>query len=120
MKHAPGAKAKHLNSPLQFRALGELMKGPQSVRQLFNTAGTNGVPQLISRLCNKGLRIDTEDRQGQNRDGQDCNYKVYKINPASRGLAQQLLDDYATSVLPSSGFKSIAKIKKQNTNARRL
>ncbi len=84
-----------LHSPRQYRALRELLTGPRSVRQLFDSVGCNGVPQLVSALRDKGLQIDTEERKGQDRDGKAVAFCVYVLHRDSRRKAFRLLADYA-------------------------
>lgn len=95
MKKTAATTANRLNSPRQYRALRELLSGPRSVRELFNLAGCNGVPQLIAALRRKGLRIDTEERRGQDRDGRSVTYSVYVLHEGSRRKAFRLLAHYA-------------------------
>lgn len=95
MKETPATTAKRLSSPRQYRALRELMSGPRTVRQLFDSTGCNGVPQLVSSLRRKGLQIDTEERTGSDRDDRPTTYCVYVLHEDSRRLAFRLLADYA-------------------------
>lgn len=95
MKKAPATTAKRLNSQRQYRALSELLKGPQTVRQLFDSTGANGVPQLIASLRGKGLKISTSDRQGCDRDGKPVTYCVYILHFESHRYAFKLLADFA-------------------------
>lgn len=95
MKKAPATTAKRLHSPRQYRALRELMAGPRTVRQLFDSVGCNGVPQLIASLRRKALQIDTTEHQGQDRDGRPVTYSVYILHEDSQRLAFRLLADYA-------------------------
>lgn len=71
------------------------MKGPRSVRELFNSVGANGIPQLISTLRDKGLQIDNEERKGEDRDGRSVTYCAYVLNKDSRRKAFILLASYA-------------------------
>ncbi len=84
-----------LHSPRQYRALRELMCGPRSVRQLFDSVGCNGVPQLISTLREKGLQIDTSERKSHDRDGKPVTFCVYVLHEKSRRLAFRLLANFA-------------------------
>lgn len=94
MKKTPAPTAKRLLSPRQYRALRELLTGPRSVRQLFDSTGSNGVPQLIASLKAKGLEIDTIDRVGFDRDGRKVYFGVYYLEEESRALASELIEDY--------------------------
>ncbi|MHA7809379.1 MAG: hypothetical protein ACX933_06205 [Marinobacter adhaerens] len=71
------------------------MSGPRSVRQLFDSVGCNGVPQLIASLRKKGLQIDSDERNGNDRDGRAATYCAYLLHEDSRHLALRLLADYA-------------------------
>lgn len=95
MKKTPATTAKRLSSPRQYRALRELMSGPRTVRQLFDSVGCNGVPQLVSSLRDKGLQIHTDERKGEDRDGRPVSYCVYVLHEDSRRLAFRLLANYA-------------------------
>ncbi|MBY5961718.1 hypothetical protein [Marinobacter nauticus] len=70
-----------------------LMKGPQSVRDLFNRVCANGVPQLIASLRAKGLQIDTVERKTHDKDGRLVTYCVYVLHRKSHRLAFRLLAD---------------------------
>jgi hypothetical protein len=72
-----------------------LMKGPRSVRELFDKIPCNGVPQLIASLRDKGLQIDTNERKTRDRDDRPVTYSVYVLNRKSHRLAFRLLADYA-------------------------
>lgn len=95
MNKTAADQANRLHSPRQYRALQELMKGPRSVRQLFNSTGANGVPQLIVTLKAKGLQIETCEHIGKDRDGRPTRYAVYVLSEDSRRLALSLLSHYA-------------------------
>ena len=95
MKKTPATTTKRLSSPRQYRALMLLMKGPQSVRDLFNRVCANGVPQLIASLRAKGLQIDTVERKIHDKDGRPVTYCVYVLHRNSHRLAFRLLADYA-------------------------
>jgi biotin operon repressor len=95
MKKTPATTTKRLSSPRQYRALRELMKGPRSVRELFDSIPCNGVPQLISSLRDKGIQIDKVERKTRDRDGRSVKYCVYVLNAESRRLAFRLFADYA-------------------------
>lgn len=71
------------------------MCGPRSVRQLFDSVGCNGVPQLISTLREKGLQIDTSERKSHDRDGKPVTFCVYVLHEKSRRLAFRLLANFA-------------------------
>ena len=94
MKKTPATTTKRLSSPRQYRALRELMKGPQTVRQLLDKAGGNGGPQLIDALRTKGLQILTEWHKGQDRDKRAVRFCEYHLLPASRELAEHLITTY--------------------------
>lgn len=94
MKKTPATTAKRLSSPRQYRALRELLSGPRTVRQLFDSVGCNGVPQLVASLRCKGLQIDTKDLTGPDRDDNPTTYCVYVLHKESRRLAFRLLTDY--------------------------
>jgi len=95
MKKTPATTTKRLSSPRQYRALIELMKGPRSVRELFDRIPCNGVPQLIGSLRDKGLQIDTDERKTQDQDGRPVTYCAYVLHKDSRRLAFNLLASYA-------------------------
>lgn len=95
MKKTPAATAKRLSSHRQFRCVRELMKGPCTVRELFNSVGANGIPQLVASLRAKGLKIDTAERKGHDRDDKPVTFCVYVLHPDSRRRAFRLLADYA-------------------------
>lgn len=95
MNKTPATTTKRLSSPRQYRALMLLMKGPQSVRDLFNRVCANGVPQLIASLRAKGLQIDTVERKTHDKDGRPVTYCVYVLHRNSHRLAFRLLADYA-------------------------
>lgn len=95
MKKTPATTTKRLCSPRQYRALQELISGPRSVRQLFDSVGCNGVPQLVARLRGKGLQIDLDERKSTDRDGRAVTYCVYLLHDDYRWLAINLLDDYS-------------------------
>lgn len=97
-KKTPATTAKRLHSPRQYRALEELMAGPRTVRQLFNSVGCNGVPQLIAALREKGLQIDTAEHEGRDRDGNHVRFGVYVLADESRPLASLLLNDEAPEI----------------------
>lgn len=92
----PAATAQRLTSPRHYRALRELLKGPQTVRQLLFTAGGNGIPQLIASLRSKGLVIATVDRKGRDRDQRPVMYCQYILHRDSHKLAEQLIQEYLT------------------------
>ncbi len=94
MKKDAGHHNQRLSSPRQVRALRELLKGPRSVRELSDSTGANGVPQLISTLRAKGLYIDTIDRVGFDRDGRKVYFGVYYLEEESQALASELIEDY--------------------------
>jgi len=91
MKKTPATTAKRLTSPRHYRALQELLKGPRTIRQLIDKTGANGIPQLIVSLKNKGLRIDTIERTGVDRDGRHVWYGEYILLDESRQLAEKLI-----------------------------
>ena len=91
MKKTPATTAKRLTSPRHYRALQELLKGPRTIRQLIDKTGANGIPQLIVSLKNKGLRIDTIERTGVDRDGRHDWYGEYILLDESRQLAEKLI-----------------------------
>lgn len=93
-KETPATTAKRLNSPRQFRTLSELMEGPRTVRQLWDAVGGNGIPQLISSLRDKGLKIDTAPHAGTDRDNRPCKYGLYILHPDSWLAAERLLNAY--------------------------
>jgi hypothetical protein len=93
-KEAPAPTAKRLNSPRQFRALSELMKGPRTIRQLFDIVGGNGMPQVIETLRKKGVVIITTPQTGTDRDQRPCKFGQYILCPTSRLAAEWLLQDY--------------------------
>lgn len=95
VRKTPAAKAKRLSSPRQYRCLLLLMKGPRSVRELFERVPCNGVPQLIASLRDKGLQIDKDERKARDRDGRPVTYCVYVLHRKSHRLAFRLLADYA-------------------------
>jgi hypothetical protein len=95
MKKTPATTTKRLSSPHHYRALMLLMKGPRTVRELFNSVGANGIPQLVASLRAKGLKINTQERKGHDRDDKPVTYCVYILNIESRRLAFRLLADYA-------------------------
>lgn len=94
MNKTTATTEKRLQSPRQYRALRDLMSGPCTVRELFDSVGCNGVPQLISSLRDKGLQIDTRERKGQDRDGRPVAFCVYVLVDNSRVQAFRLLVDY--------------------------
>lgn len=94
MKKTPATTTKRLSSPRQYRALIELMKGPCTVRELFNSVGANGIPQLVASLRAKGLEIKTDDRKGRDRDENPVTYCEYVLSKDSRRLAFRLIADY--------------------------
>lgn len=94
MKKTPAPTAKRLLSPRQYRALRELLTGPRSVRQLFDTVGCNGVPQLIAALKAKGLIIHNVERSGVDRDGRKIHYGVYRIDLRSVNQAADMVEAY--------------------------
>lgn len=95
MKKTPATTTKRLSSPRQYRALLLLMKGPRSVRELFDRIPCNGVPQLIGSLRDKGLQIDTIDFKTRDRDDKPVTYCAYVLNQESRRKAFNLLASYA-------------------------
>lgn len=95
MKKTPATTTKRLSSPRQYRALLLLMKGPRSVRELFERIPCNGVPQLIASLRDKGLQIDTIDFKTRDRDDKPVTYCAYVLHKDSRRLAFRLSADYA-------------------------
>lgn len=95
MKKTPATTTKRLSSPRQYRALMLLMKGPRSVRELFDRIPCNGVPQLIASLRGKGLQIDTNERKTRDKDNRPVTYSVYVLNRKSHRLAFRLLADYS-------------------------
>jgi len=92
MKKTPATTAKRLTSPRHYRALQELLKGPCTVRQLIDRTGANGIPQLIVGLRKKGLKIETLDRHGIDRDGRRIWYGEYILLDESRELAEKLIN----------------------------
>ena len=101
MKKDAGHHNQRLSSPRQVRALQELLKGPRSVRQLSNSTGANGVPQLISTLRDKGLDIDTIDQVGFDRDGRKTYFGIYYLEEDSRYLAESLVNSYTAGTTTS-------------------
>jgi len=99
MKKAPATTAKRLNSPRQYRALRELLKGPRTVRELLDAAGGNGAPQLIECLREKGLDIATIWHKGRDRDERPVRYGEYILQPNSRHRAEALIVDYLSNNL---------------------
>jgi len=91
MKQSPATALKRLASPRQYRALRELLVSPRTVRQLQESAGGNGIPQLIASLRAKGLRIKTVFSTGKDRDGRPTRFGAYKLLPESFELTFQLL-----------------------------
>lgn len=92
----PAATAQRLTSPRHYRAVRELLKGPCTVRQLLDTVGGNGIPQLVAALRLKGLSITTVNRKGRDRDQRPVTYCQYILNKNSHGLAERLLQEYLT------------------------
>ena len=82
---------KPLQSPRQFRAVRLLVAQRCTVRSLWEHAGGNGIPQLISTLRKRGLLIEKIELEGQDRDGQKVRYCEYELQPESFDLAKQLL-----------------------------
>lgn len=82
---------KPLQSPRQYRAVRLLLAQPCTVRFLWEHAGGNGIPQLISTLRKRGLHIDKIELKGKDRDGQNVRYCEYELQPESLELAQRLL-----------------------------
>jgi len=101
MKKTPATTTKRLSSPRQVRALQELLKGPRSVRQLFDSTGSNGVPQLIASLKAKGLDIDTIDQIGFDRDGRKTYFGIYYLEEDPPYLAESLVNSYALETTTS-------------------
>lgn len=95
MKKTPATTTKRLSSDRQYKCLLLLMKGPRSVRELFDRIPCNGVPQLIASLRDKGLQIDTEERKTRDRKSRPVTFFVYVLNRKSHRLAFRLLADYA-------------------------
>ncbi len=95
MKKDAGHHNQRLCSHRQYRCLRELMEEPRTVRELFNSAGANGIPQLVASLRAKGLKIDTEERKGHDRDQKPVTFKVYVLRPESRALATRLLSNFS-------------------------
>lgn len=87
MRHTP----KPLQSPRQYRALRFLVAQRCTVRFLWEHAGGNGIPQLISTLRKRGLRIEKIELEGQDRDGQKVRFCEYELQPEPVDLAKQLL-----------------------------
>lgn len=94
MKKTPATTTKRLSSPRQYRAVLRLLKGPCTVRELLDTAGGNGAPQLIAGLRRKGLKIVTTECVGHDRDGRPCRYGQYLLQPESRPGAEFLIEMY--------------------------
>ncbi|WP_339664766.1 hypothetical protein [uncultured Marinobacter sp.] len=84
MKKTPATTTKRLSSPRQYRALLLLMKGPRSVRELFDRIPCNGVPQLIGSLRDKGLQIDTIEFKTRDRDDKSVTYCAYVLHKCHR------------------------------------
>lgn len=82
---------KPLQSPRQHRAVRLLLAQRCTVRFLWEHAGGNGIPQLISALRKRGLRIERIRLEGKDRDGQKARYCEYELQPESFDLANQLL-----------------------------
>lgn len=82
---------KQLQSPRQYRAVRLLITQRCTVRFLWEHAGGNGIPQLISTLRKRGLRIEKIELEGKDRDGQKVRYCEYELQPESFDLAKQLL-----------------------------
>lgn len=82
---------KPLQSPRQFRAVRLLIAQRCTVRFLWEHAGGNGIPQLISTLRKRGLRIEKIELEGEDRDGQKVRYCEYELKSESFDLAKHLL-----------------------------
>lgn len=95
VRKTPATTTKRLSSPRQYRTLMLLLKGPRTVRELFEKIPCNGVPQLIASLRAKGLQIDKDERKARDRDGRPVTYCVYVLHRKSHRLAFRLLADYA-------------------------
>lgn len=95
MKKTPATTTKRLSSPRQYRALLLLMKGPRSVRELFDRIPCNGVPQLIGSLRDKGLQIDTIEFKTRDRDDKSVTYCAYVLHKDCRRLAFRLMADFS-------------------------
>jgi hypothetical protein len=95
MKKDAGHHAQRLSSPRQSKALLLLIKGPRSVRELFDKIPCNGVPQLIASLRAKGLQIDRDERKTLDLNNRPVTYYcVYVLNHRSHRQAFRLLAEY--------------------------
>jgi len=95
MRKTPATTTKRLCSPRQYRTVIELIKGPRTIRELFNSVGANGIPQVIASLRAKGLKIHTQERTGRDRDDRPVTFCVYVLDRESRRLAFRLMADFS-------------------------
>jgi|GEM_PF-3596751 len=81
---------RHL-SPRQRRAVEALLNGPISSLALRNKSGQLNSPDIIYRLRRNGFHIITERFKMADRDGKICRPAIYKLAPASRAKAIELI-----------------------------
>lgn len=80
-----------IKTPRQRRALGELTNGGRSVVQLRAATGALNVPDLMAQLWRYGWRWTCERIEVIDRDGHVCRPGIYRLIPAHRQIAAEML-----------------------------